>query len=58
MEQFNQPKYIQKYNKEHYKSFKVDLKKEEWEQLEKLLKEKGLTKAEFLRDAIKKLGQL
>lgn len=58
MEEFNQSKYNQKYNKEHYKAFKVDLKKEELEQLEKLLKEKGITKAQFLRDAIKKLGQL
>ena len=55
MEKFNQFKYTQEYNKEHYKPFKVDLKKEELEQLEKLLKKKGLTKAQFLRDAIQKL---
>lgn len=55
MGEFNQNKYIQEYKKEHYKTFKVDLKNEEWEQLEKLLKEKKLTKAEFLRRAIKEL---
>ena len=58
MKEFNQVKYIQQYNKEHYKTFKVDLKIEEMEKLEKILKEKGMTKAQFLRDAIKKLGQL
>lgn len=52
----NNTKYIQQYNKEHYKTFKVDLKKEEFEQLEKKLKDNKLTKAQFLRDAIKKLG--
>lgn len=47
--------YIIKYNKEHYRAFKVDLKKEELEALEKKLKEKQLSKAQFLRNAIKKL---
>ena len=55
MEKFNQKKYIQEYNKEHYKTFKVDLKKEELEELNKLLKKKNITKAKFLRDAIDKL---
>lgn len=47
--------YIQKYNKEHYKAFKVDLKKEEFAKLEKLLKKHNFTKAGFLRLAIKKI---
>ena len=55
MEQFNQRKYIIEYNKEHYKAFKVDLKVEELEELEKILKEKEMTKAQFLIDAIKKI---
>lgn len=55
MKEFNQGKYIQQYNKEHYRTFKVDLKKEEFDRLEELLKEKGLTKAQFLRDAIEKI---
>ena len=44
-----------KYNKEHYKAFKVDLKIDELEDLEKILKKKQLTKAQFLRNAIKNL---
>ena len=53
MEKFNQLKYIQEYNKEHYKTFKVDLKIKEFEELEKILKKAKLTKAEFLRQSIK-----
>ena len=44
-----------KYNKEHYKAFKVDLKIDELEQLEVILKTLNKTKAQFLRDAIKQL---
>lgn len=55
MEGFNQQKYIQEYNKEHYKTFKVDLKKEEWEELESLLTMHHLSKAQFLRNAISRL---
>lgn len=50
---FNQSKYIQEYNKEHYKTFKVDLKKEEFDALEKYLKSKGMTKAQFLREVMR-----
>lgn len=57
MEKFNQQKYIQKYNKEHYKTFKVDLKKEEMDLLERLLKKNNLTKAQFLRNSINYLKQ-
>lgn len=45
--------YKVEYNKKHYKPFKVDLKIEELEELEEILKKKGLTKAQFLRNAIK-----
>lgn len=55
MSEFNQKQYIIDYNKEHYKAFKVDLKVEELEELEKILKEKGLTKAQFLREAIDRI---
>lgn len=54
-DKFDQKKYIQEYNKQHYKAFKVDLKVEELESLEELLKQHSLTKAQFLRDAIDKL---
>lgn len=52
---FNQNKYIQEYRKEHKKQFNVDLNKEEWEELNKLLKEKGITKVEFVRKGIEEL---
>ena len=55
MTNFNQKKYIQEYNKEHYKTFKVDLKKEELEELNQILKEKKKTKAQFLREAIENI---
>ncbi len=54
-EKFNQIKYQQEFNKKHYKTFKVDLKKEEMLELENLLKKFNLTKAEFLRNSIKEL---
>lgn len=52
---FNQKKYIQQYNKDHYKTFKVDLKIEELEELNQLLKKMKLSKADFLREAIRQL---
>lgn len=52
MKKFNQKEYIQNYQKEHYSAFKVDLKKEEKEELDVLLKKGNLTKAQFLRNAI------
>lgn len=56
-EKFNQQKYQQEYNKQNYSTFKVDLKKKEKEELDKLLQEKGITKATFLREAIIKLKE-
>lgn len=55
MEKFNQQKYIQEYNKEHYKEFRVNMKIDEIKELEKLLKDNHLTKAQFLRNAIDEL---
>lgn len=52
---FNQLEYIKEYNKKHYKAFKVDLKKEELDNINNLLKENNMTKAEFLRLSIKLL---
>lgn len=52
MSKFNQVDYIREYNKEHYKMFKVNLKSEEFAELDKLLKKNNLTKAQFLRNAI------
>lgn len=52
---FNQKEYIQNYQKEHYATFKVDLKKEEKIELDSLLEKNNLTKAQFLRNAIQEL---
>ena len=42
MNKFNQKEYINEYNKQHYSIFKVSLKKEEKEELNKLLKQNNL----------------
>ena len=55
MSEFNQNKYIQEYRKNKKKQFNVDLNKDESEELEKLLKEKELTKVQFIRNAIEEL---
>ena len=44
--------YIQEYNRKHYKAFKVDLRIDELQELNQILKKEGLSKAEFLRRAI------
>lgn len=52
---FDENKYRQEFNKKNYKQFKVDLKTEEYERLNKNLEKKQITKATFLRKAIEKL---
>lgn len=49
MEKFNQNKYILDYRKKNYKQFKVELKIEEMEELNALLKTHKLNKSEFIR---------
>lgn len=51
----NKKNYIQEYNKEHYKTFKVDLKKDELQELNELLNKTNKTKAQFLRESIEEL---
>ena len=51
----NNIEYIKNYNKEHYKRFRVYLTPEEMDELEKQLKRLGLTKPQFLKNAIKEL---
>lgn len=52
--------YISKYNKENYKFFTAQLKKEDYENLKDLLEKKHLGNAEFVRYAYEKLlsGQI
>ena len=52
MGKFNQTKYINQYAREHYSRFHVDLLKDDKIELDKMLKEDGISKAEFLRNAI------
>lgn len=54
---FNQNEYINDYKKKHYKQFRVDLKTEDMEELNVLLKGLGLTKSQFLKNAIQDLKQ-
>ena len=55
--EFNQNEYIKEYNKQHYASLKIQLKKEEKEELDHLLKKHNLSKPEFIRNAIKDLRE-
>lgn len=55
MKKFNQKEYIQKYNKEHYKRFLVDLPQDYFNKLESYLKKQKLTKSSFLKSIIDKL---
>ena len=54
---FDQKAYEQKYKKEHYSAFKVDLKRNEKEELDELLKSAKISKAAFLRNAINDLRE-
>lgn len=55
MTDFNQTKYINEWQKENKKQFRVDLNKEEFEKAEVLLKNNNLTKVGFVRLALKAL---
>ena len=57
MEKFNQTKYVMDYRKQHKAQFNVDLNKSEKEELDILLKDNNLTKAEFIRLAINALKE-
>ena len=50
--EFNQNEYIKEYNKKHYSYLKVQLKKEEKEELDQLLKKLNISKPEFIRQCI------
>lgn len=52
---FNQKEYINNYKKENYKTFKVEMQKQEKEHLDNLLKDNNLKGSEFLRLSIKAL---
>lgn len=54
---FDQNQYINAYNKKNYSRFGTNLKKEEVEKANELLKKHNLNKAEFIRKALKKLEE-
>ena len=55
--EFDKTKYDIEYHKKYKSQFKVDLSNDENQELNNLLKEKGMKKVEFVRWAIKKLKQ-
>lgn len=54
MKKFNKVKYDMDYRKKNKSQFNVDINKEEKEEIDELLKKDGITKTEFLRNAIKR----
>ena len=56
-EKYDKIKYNMEYNKANYKRFGANLKKEEVEKANLLLKKYNLNKAEFIRRALKKLEE-
>ena len=54
----NQLKYINDYNKNNYKMFSAQLKKEEYTDLKELLNSKKMTNADFIRWATEKLRSM
>ena len=52
---FDKKEYDKIFLKNNYKTFKVDLKKEEWENADKLLKKNNISKVELVRIALKLL---
>lgn len=49
--------YIRDYNKEHKKIFSARLYKEEYEEIDELIKKRGMNKAQFIRYAATKLKE-
>lgn len=50
-EQFDKNKYINAYKKEHYKIFKVELKHDDYNELNSMLSDLNLTKKQFVINA-------
>lgn len=54
---FDKKQYDMNYMKLHKKQFKVDLNIEEYEELEKILQQKKISKVQFVRTSINKLKE-
>ena len=55
---FNKKQYDIDYKKKKKKQFKVDLNIDEYEELEQLLKAKGMTKVQLVREGLERLKKL
>lgn len=55
---FNKKQYDIEYKKKKKKQFKVDLNIDEYEELEQLLKAKGMTKVQLVREGLERLKKL
>lgn len=51
---FNQKKYVQQYNKEHYSRLSVDLPKEAKEKLIDICNQKGISIRQYILEVIEK----
>jgi hypothetical protein len=49
--------YIRDYNKEHKRIFSARLYKDEYEEIDELIKKRGMNKAQFIRYAAAKLKE-
>ena len=54
----NKLNYINEYRKKNFKRFSCDLKIEEMEKVNKVLNEKGINKAEFVRAAFENIDKI
>lgn len=52
---FDKYAYNQSYIKQNYKKFACELKREEWEELDSIIKSKGMNKSQFVRWAYNEL---
>lgn len=51
----NKIKYVDNYNKIHYKQLKINIKIDEYNKLEEYCKNNNISKAQYIRDIINKI---
>ena len=54
---FDKYTYNKSYIKQNYKKFVCELKREEWEELDSIIKSKGMNKSQFVRWALEKIKE-
>lgn len=55
MKKFNEKEYINEYNKKKYKCFNTRILPEEAKKIDKILRDRGMSKASFVRWGIEEL---